>query len=99
MTQSSRIFQIVDGSGCISGADAVDGFFSSISMDHCSNDDYNIVAIMGPQSSGKSTLMNTVFGTTFDEMDALSGRQQTAVVDRLVHGVESDDIVAGEHFK
>ncbi len=81
MTQSSRIFQIVDGSGCISGADAVDGFFSSISMDHCSNDDYNIVAIMGPQSSGKSTLMNTVFGTTFDEMDALSGRQQTT------HGV------------
>ncbi len=81
MTQSSRIFQIVDGSGCITGAEAVEGFFSENAVDHCSNVDYTIVAIMGPQSSGKSTLMNTVFGTTFDEMDALSGRRQTT------HGV------------
>lgn len=53
---------------------------------------YQIVAIMGPQSSGKSTLMNHVvrsvrsailfngclqFGTRFTEMDAVSGRRQT----------------------
>jgi GTPase Era involved in 16S rRNA processing len=39
--------------------------------------DYSVVAILGPQSSGKSTLLNLLFGTKFDEMDALSGRQQT----------------------
>eukprot|EP00882_Tetradesmus_deserticola_P007485 GHRQ01007884.1.p1 GENE.GHRQ01007884.1~~GHRQ01007884.1.p1 ORF type:complete len:254 (+),score=99.95 GHRQ01007884.1:204-965(+) len=38
---------------------------------------YQVVAIMGPQSSGKSTLMNHVFGTSFQEMDAMTGRQQT----------------------
>lgn len=32
---------------------------------------------MGPQSSGKSTLMNTLFGTSFAEMNAMEGRQQT----------------------
>ena len=53
------------------------GLVSKNALDHHSSNDYCIVAIMGPQSSGKSTLMNTVFGTTFDEMDALSGRQQT----------------------
>lgn len=36
-----------------------------------------IVAIMGPQSSGKSTLMNHLFNTRFFEMDALSRRGQT----------------------
>jgi ATPase subunit of ABC transporter with duplicated ATPase domains len=36
-----------------------------------------VVAILGPQSSGKSTLMNHVFGSKFVEMDALSGRGQT----------------------
>lgn len=38
--------------------------------------DYNVVAIMGPQSSGKSTLMNLLFGTTFQTMEADSGRYQ-----------------------
>ncbi|KAG5516036.1 hypothetical protein RHGRI_036923 [Rhododendron griersonianum] len=38
---------------------------------------YAIVAIMGPQSSGKSTLLNHLFGTNFREMDAFRGRNQT----------------------
>jgi len=38
---------------------------------------YQVVAIMGPQSSGKSTLMNHVFGTDFQEMDESMGRSQT----------------------
>ena len=38
---------------------------------------YRVVAVMGPQSSGKSTLMNHVFGTTFREMDHERGRSQT----------------------
>ncbi|XP_044496575.1 protein ROOT HAIR DEFECTIVE 3-like isoform X2 [Mangifera indica] len=32
---------------------------------------------MGPQSSGKSTLLNHLFGTNFREMDAFKGRSQT----------------------
>ena len=38
---------------------------------------YQIVAIMGPQSSGKSTLLNHAFGTAFREMDDSLGRSQT----------------------
>jgi protein SEY1 len=38
--------------------------------------DYNVAAIMGPQSSGKSTLLNLLFGTSFRTMDADSGRYQ-----------------------
>ncbi|EEH50984.1 uncharacterized protein MICPUCDRAFT_23802 [Micromonas pusilla CCMP1545] len=41
------------------------------------NDAYQVVAIMGPQSSGKSTLLNHVFGVRFDEMNADLGRSQT----------------------
>ncbi|MCP4465987.1 MAG: hypothetical protein GY813_04445, partial [Halieaceae bacterium] len=37
---------------------------------------YCIVSIMGPQSSGKSTLLNLCFGTRFDIMDHSQGRHQ-----------------------
>ena len=39
--------------------------------------DYHIVSIIGAQSSGKSTLLNRVFGTNFQTMDRSLGRQQT----------------------
>ncbi|KAI0062825.1 root hair defective 3 GTP-binding protein [Artomyces pyxidatus] len=38
--------------------------------------DYDIVAVFGSQSTGKSTLLNRLFGTNFDVMDE-SQRQQT----------------------
>ncbi|PPR02965.1 hypothetical protein CVT26_004909 [Gymnopilus dilepis] len=38
--------------------------------------DYNIVSVFGSQSTGKSTLLNRLFGTTFDVMDETK-RQQT----------------------
>jgi GTPase Era involved in 16S rRNA processing len=38
---------------------------------------YHIVSIIGGQSSGKSTLLNAMFGTKFDMMDSSRGRQQT----------------------
>jgi hypothetical protein len=38
---------------------------------------YHVVAIIGPQSSGKSTVLNSLFGTCFQVMDASSGRHQT----------------------
>jgi len=39
--------------------------------------DYHTVSIIGCQSTGKSTLLNMLFGTTFDTLDALQGRNQT----------------------
>ncbi|KAI0036903.1 protein SEY1 [Vararia minispora EC-137] len=38
--------------------------------------DYNVVAVFGSQSTGKSTLLNRLFGTNFDVMDETK-RQQT----------------------
>ena len=38
--------------------------------------DYHVVAIFGSQSTGKSTLLNRLFGTTFTEMNE-TARQQT----------------------
>ncbi|EKX38848.1 hypothetical protein GUITHDRAFT_158461 [Guillardia theta CCMP2712] len=38
---------------------------------------YHIVSIIGGQSSGKSTLLNQLFGTSFEMMDSKRGRQQT----------------------
>ncbi|KAJ2784518.1 Dynamin-like GTPase that mediates homotypic ER fusion [Coemansia javaensis] len=38
--------------------------------------DYNVVAVFGSQSTGKSTLLNRLFGTKFDVMDE-GNRQQT----------------------
>ena len=39
--------------------------------------DYSTVAVIGCQSSGKSTLLNLLFDTTFEVMDESKGRQQT----------------------
>ncbi|EGF97434.1 uncharacterized protein MELLADRAFT_85358 [Melampsora larici-populina 98AG31] len=38
---------------------------------------YDLVAVFGSQSSGKSTLLNRVFGTTFEVMDEADRRQTT----------------------
>eukprot|EP01083_Nonionella_stella_P314687 1134646_1 len=37
---------------------------------------YAIISIMGPQSSGKSTLLNKLFGSNFEVMDHTRGRHQ-----------------------
>lgn len=41
------------------------------------NKDYNTIAIIGCQSSGKSTLLNHIFGTNFEVMNDENGRGQT----------------------
>lgn len=41
--------------------------------------EYHVVAILGCQSSGKSTLLNLLFDTRFAVMDAEKGRSQTTV--------------------
>ncbi|XP_047339786.1 protein ROOT HAIR DEFECTIVE 3-like [Impatiens glandulifera] len=40
---------------------------------------YKVISIMGPQSSGKSTLLNHMFHTNFVEMDATKDRSQTTL--------------------
>ena len=37
---------------------------------------YHIVSIIGTQSTGKSTLLNRLFGTSFDTLNSSMGRQQ-----------------------
>jgi len=41
------------------------------------NMDYKIISIVGSQSSGKSTLLNAVFDTTFEVMNVNDGIRQT----------------------
>lgn len=38
--------------------------------------DYNLMSVLGPQSSGKSTLLNKLFFSQFDTMDSARGRYQ-----------------------
>ena len=43
---------------------------------------------MGPQSSGKSTLLNHLFGTKFREMDAMAYRGQTTQARSRTQGLQ-----------
>ncbi|CAH7668864.1 RHD3/Sey1 [Phakopsora pachyrhizi] len=60
---------------------------------------YDVVAVLGSQSTGKSTLLNRVFGTTFDVMNEAERRQTTKGIwmckgknmDVLVMDVEGAD--------
>ena len=53
-----------------------EGFIKEKSLAQLGSD-YKCVAVIGCQSSGKSTLLNLVFGTSFEMMDDSGGRQQT----------------------
>lgn len=57
----SEILQIVDGEGCIR-ADEAKEFVKKSGIDDAGVE-YTVVSIMGPQSSGKSTLMNHLVGS------------------------------------
>ena len=60
---------------------------------------FRVVAILGPQSSGKSTLLNGLFGTIFKVMDESQRKQTTKGIwasrrgdsDILVFDVEGTD--------
>ncbi|KAM1319260.1 hypothetical protein ACFX13_004411 [Malus domestica] len=54
----------------------LDRFVKEVKLTECGLS-YAVVVIMGPQSSGKSTLLNHLFWTKFREMDAYGGRSQT----------------------
>ena len=67
--------QLVTHDGAL-GAEAFERYLAGVGAGEW-NRAYQVVAIMGPQSSGKSTLMNHVFGTSFQEMNHELGRSQT----------------------
>ncbi|XP_023643020.1 protein ROOT HAIR DEFECTIVE 3 homolog 1 isoform X1 [Capsella rubella] len=67
--------QLIDGDGTYN-VSGIDHFIKEVKLGDCGLS-YAVVSIMGPQSSGKSTLLNHLFGTNFLEMDAFKGRSQT----------------------
>ncbi|MCO5586652.1 hypothetical protein L7F22_040594 [Adiantum nelumboides] len=67
--------QLIDGQGNFNES-GLDSFVKTVRLSE-SGLSYAVVSIMGPQSSGKSTLLNHLFGTSFREMDAFKGRSQT----------------------
>ena len=75
MASNATQLQLLTGDGELQEG-ALASFLASNSAEQW-NRHYRVVAVMGPQSSGKSTLMNHVFGTAFREMDHERGRSQT----------------------
>ncbi|KAK9223426.1 hypothetical protein WN944_011869 [Citrus x changshan-huyou] len=75
MADECCCMQLIDGNGEFN-VDGLENFVRTTKLNHCGLS-YAVVAIMGPQSSGKSTLMNHLFHTNFTEMDAFRGRSQT----------------------
>jgi energy-coupling factor transporter ATP-binding protein EcfA2 len=73
--EGAPAIQLIDEKGNFH-EDSLVQFCKAVRLAECGLS-YAVVAIMGPQSSGKSTLLNHLFGTKFKEMDALTGRNQT----------------------
>ncbi|VFQ65462.1 unnamed protein product [Cuscuta campestris] len=67
--------QLIDGDGNFNVA-GIENFMKEVRLAEFGLS-YVVVSIMGPQSSGKSTLLNHLFHTNFQEMDAFRGRSQT----------------------
>ncbi|XP_022724893.1 protein ROOT HAIR DEFECTIVE 3-like isoform X3 [Durio zibethinus] len=67
--------QLIDGDGSFNDI-GIERFIKEVKLGDCGLS-YAVVSIMGPQSSGKSTLLNHLFHTKFREMDAFKGRSQT----------------------
>ncbi|XWS18861.1 hypothetical protein CRYUN_Cryun32bG0081400 [Craigia yunnanensis] len=66
---------LIDGDGSFNDT-GLERFIKEVKLGECGLS-YAVVSIMGPQSSGKSTLLNNLFYTNFREMDAFKGRSQT----------------------
>ncbi|GFP89347.1 protein root hair defective 3 homolog 1 [Phtheirospermum japonicum] len=84
---------LIDGDGTFNVA-GIEKFMKEVRLAECGLS-YAVVAIMGPQSSGKSTLLNHLFGTNFREMDAFKGRSQTTKGIWMAHcvGIEPCTLV------
>ncbi|XP_057459631.1 protein ROOT HAIR DEFECTIVE 3-like [Actinidia eriantha] len=84
---------LIDGDGTFNVA-GINAFMKEVKLAECGLS-YAVVSIMGPQSSGKSTLLNHLFGTNFREMDAFKGRSQTTKGIWMAHcaGIEPCTLV------
>ncbi|WOH03989.1 hypothetical protein DCAR_0623394 [Daucus carota subsp. sativus] len=75
MSEDCCSTHLIDGDGTFNTS-GLEAFMKSVKLSECGLS-YAVVSIMGPQSSGKSTLLNHLFHTDFKEMDAFKGRTQT----------------------
>ncbi|KAG1347727.1 putative protein ROOT HAIR DEFECTIVE 3 [Cocos nucifera] len=75
MGEECCLTQLIDGDGEFNAL-GMERFMKAVRLAECGLS-YAVVSIMGPQSSGKSTLLNHLFCTNFREMDAFRGRSQT----------------------
>ncbi|KAL0230183.1 hypothetical protein PCE1_003745 [Barthelona sp. PCE] len=68
---------LIDHNGVI--ADDIKDFFfdKSVCEEVATSDSYHMLSIIGPQSSGKSTLLNQLYDTNFQVMNSSAGRKQT----------------------
>ncbi|XP_077211789.1 protein ROOT HAIR DEFECTIVE 3-like [Tasmannia lanceolata] len=79
---------LIDGDG-VFNVSGLESFMKAVKLAGCGLS-YAVVSIMGPQSSGKSTLLNHLFRTNFREMDAFKGRSQTTKGIWMANCVEID---------
>ncbi|KAG5223388.1 protein ROOT HAIR DEFECTIVE [Salix suchowensis] len=75
MAEDCCSFQLITGDGVLN-REGLENFSRTTNLSQ-RGVSYAVVAIMGPQSGGKSTLLNKLFQTDFRMMDADDGRNQT----------------------
>ncbi|KAF9671710.1 hypothetical protein SADUNF_Sadunf12G0075800 [Salix dunnii] len=75
MAEDCCSFQLISGDGVLN-REGLENFSRSTNLSQ-RGVSYAVVAIMGPQSGGKSTLLNKLFQTDFRMMNADDGRNQT----------------------
>ncbi|KAJ6417943.1 hypothetical protein OIU84_001343 [Salix udensis] len=75
MAEDCCSFQLISGDGVLN-REGLENFSRTTNLSQ-RGVSYAVVAIMGPQSGGKSTLLNKLFQTNFRMMDADDGRTQT----------------------
>ncbi|KAJ3671153.1 hypothetical protein LUZ60_008579 [Juncus effusus] len=88
--EASCSIQLIDGDGGFN-VSGVESFMKTVKLNECGLS-YAVVSIMGPQSSGKSTLLNHLFKTNFREMDAYRGRSQTTKGIWMARGVNIEPL-------
>nr|GEW12087.1 protein root hair defective 3-like [Tanacetum cinerariifolium]GEY27004.1 protein root hair defective 3-like [Tanacetum cinerariifolium] len=71
---------LINGDGTFN-AMGLDAFLKEVKLSECGLS-YAVISIMGPQSCGKSTLLNHLFHTNFKEMDAFKGRNDDTAFEK-----------------
>jgi len=89
---SNCFVHVIDGTGQFS-CTPVDLTYLVLHAQQKRDSSYSVVGIMGCQSGGKSTLLNLLFGTKFQEMDSSHGRSQTTKGVWMDSGAQKRDLV------